>query len=475
VSRLDPGNGRTGFENGRPGVAAGRAGTDLDGWRPGPEAARVLSVLLDKYERSRALTSGPSARRPQVRMVDGVVPGYASGSLDPDARRTLHQDLARLADAGVVALRWVRFEEGNLLDRVYLEWDGVERAYALTGRTPLRDEMAAVAQEVTAWREREAAKGAPAWMLQWADDVVAAVRARGRVGSQLFPQDPADRRALLRTLAGLVDKGDEVLPMRLFSTRYLGDSKAFERQVQSRLLGLLQRYALPAWGVDDPDVFSDPADLLREVGLEVTHDLITFCGPVVFSFAASAGSAPGAVAAGVVDAGTVNAGALPHGVAIDAADVDGLVWQEVRCARILTIENKANYRAYVRRERHPDELVVYLGGFASPGQRRFLRSLRQWLARQGRALPPLDHWGDLDYGGILILQHLRDTCWPEARPWRMETEWLSRHRDRLEPFDDAYREKLARLLEQERYGWARPLLEALLAAGGTLEQEALLI
>ncbi|MCL6599272.1 MAG: DUF2220 domain-containing protein [Alicyclobacillus macrosporangiidus] len=481
---------RLGPENGWPGPAAGSAGPGMDAWRPGPEAVRVLSVLLDKYERSRALTDGPSARRPQVRMADGVVPGYTGGSLDPDARRTLHQDLARLADAGIVDLRWVRFEEGNLLDRVYLEWDGVHQAYALTGRTPLRDEMAVVVQEVAAWRRRQVAKGSPAWVLNWADDVVAAVQARGRVGSQLLPPDPEDRRALLQALGGLVEKGDEVLPVRLFSTRYLGDSKAFERQVQGRLLGLLQRYALPTWGVDDPDVFSDPADLLREVGLEVTHDLITFCGPAVISFSASAGwSAQGAedgegdgqgLASGrdhevLRTTHAVDACAFPHGVAVDAADVDGLVWQEVRCARILTIENKANYRAYVRRERNPDELVVYLGGFASPGQRRFLRSLRRWHERQGRTLPSLDHWGDLDYGGILILQHLRDTCWPEARPWRMEPEWLSRHRDRLEPFDDAYRDKLARLLEQERYRWARPLIEALLTAGGTLEQEALLI
>ncbi|MCL6517894.1 Wadjet anti-phage system protein JetD domain-containing protein [Alicyclobacillus sp.] len=442
--------------------------------RLGPEAVRVLSSLLDKYERSRALAEGSSARRPQVRMTDAVVPGYTSGWLDPETRRTLHQDLVDLADRGVVALRWVRFEEGNLLERVYLEWAGLADAYAFTGRRPLRDEMTALAETVQRWRDAQSSAGAPAWMIRWADDVLLAIRERGRVGAQLLPGGAEDRRLLLLALAGLVKKGEQVLPVRLFSTRYLGDSKAFERRVQSRLIGLLQRYALAEWGMPDAELFADPADLLREVGLETTHDLITFCGPVAFScFARDAGSS--LPLADGADGQALRGDLLPHGVSMDAADVDAVHWHQVDCQRILTIENKANYRAYVRQERRQDELVVYLGGFASPGQRRWLRSIRRWFQDHDRPLPPLHHWGDLDYGGILILQHLRDTCWPEAQPWRMEAEWLERHRDRLERFDEEYRLKLARLLDQERYAWAHALIRALLAAGGTLEQENLLV
>jgi hypothetical protein len=89
--------------------------------------------------------------------------------------------------------------------------------------------------------------------------------------------------------------------------------------------------------------------------------------------------------------------------------------------------------------------------------------------------PTFQHWGDLDYGGILILQHLQNTCWPEVQPWRMNPELLDKFADLVEPFESIYRDKLKRLLENEKYRWAHPLLEKILEIGGTLEQEAILL
>jgi hypothetical protein len=425
-------------------------------------ALRVLSTLLDKYERSQAfLRNEAQQRRIQVRLTDAVVPGYVSGWFDPDARHALHAGLQRFAEEGLIELQWVKFEHGNILDKVYLVWDGIDKAYARLGRTPRREELAALADQLRLWLQAQALLPGWEWIRDWVRDVLEAVEQRGRASVNLLPQDPALRELLLRALSGLIDKGDAVLPMRLFSKRYLGDSKAFERQVQGRLLGMVRKYALPCWGELDPEVLADDADLLRELGIEVTHDDVAFCGPVRFRFAGHSA--------------VVDGRAFPHGLAIDAADAGAIEVVDLPISRILTIENKANYREYVRRERQSEELVVYLGGFASPGQRRFLRRLRAFVETHGLPLPRFHHWGDLDYGGILILQHLRDTCWPEAEPWRMEPEMLDTYASLLEPLDDAYREKLRRLLENDKYRWAWPLVERLLEAGGTLEQEALLV
>lgn len=438
-----------------------------EGWaaenRLSPLAQAVLHQLLDRLERSRAqaqggAADGPSrpARRIQVRMTDEVVPGYLAGTLDPAARRALHADLARLEADGVIALRWVKFEEGNLLERVYLTPDGMATAYRLLGRRPVRDVLAEVAGELMAWRASlpHALPPGWSWVDRWLEEVLPALRA-GRAPAHGMPGGVAEVRRLLAVLSGLMQQGGTPVPVRVFSKRCLGDSKAFERYVKARLVSLVRRYALPVWGVA-PEAYADDAVLLRELGLEVTHDLIAFCGPLRFRLRAGP---------------VVDAGAFPAGLALDAADVAELMVVDLPVRRVITIENKANYREYVRRERRADEVVVFLGGFASPGQREFLRRLR---AAWQHGTPCLLHWGDLDYGGILILQHLRDTCWPDAQPWRMEPGLLAAYADLLEPFDAAYRRRLEGLRADPRYAWAHPLLDALLSRGGTLEQEALL-
>lgn len=428
-------------------------------------AQRVLAQLVDKYEESESFRkSEPSQRRIQTKLSEAVVPGYANGLLDPDVKSDFHAALANMENCGLIELRWVKFEAGNILDRVYLVWEAIHQAYAVLGRASRRDELSTLTAELADWLQTLEAAGLPstwAWVGAWVADVCAAATSRGRVPTHLVPADAATRRMLQRAVAGLIHQGDEPVPMRLFSKRILGHSKLFERQVQAHVVRLLRKYAWFTGDALNPQAQDDDAHLLREFGIETAHDDIAFCGPIGFRY-------DGQTTA-------IAAGDFPYGVAIDASDADRLHITQLSVSRILTIENKANYRVYVRSAHRPDELAIYLGGFASPGQRRFLRLLRSFAESSGQSLPSFHHWGDLDYGGILILQHLMTSCWPEAQPWRMEPDLLTQYADQLDPFDPPYAAKLAKLLESAAYGWAHPLVQRILAAGGTLEQEALLV
>lgn len=86
--------------------------------------------------------------------------------------------------------------------------------------------------------------------------------------------------------------------------------------------------------------------------------------------------------------------------------------------------------------------MIYLGGFPSPGKRRFLRKLAEFqqvkVAEIKQASPVFHHWGDLDYGGILIFQTLRDSVWPDVHPWRMEPHWVDDFIQFIKPFDEEY-------------------------------------
>ncbi|WP_026976141.1 Wadjet anti-phage system protein JetD domain-containing protein [Alicyclobacillus contaminans] len=429
-----------------------------------PWSRVILNRLLDKYETSAAFLRGErTTRRVQVPMTDAVVPRYRSGGMDPDERKTLHDTLERLERLGWVELDWDRFERGNLLTRVILQWDGIDLVYDGLGRKRKEDVLQSVREELAAYRTRLT----PHWMQRWLDDVEAAMDAKKAIPESLLPAQPEKRQLLLESLAGLVDKGDEVMAMRLFSKRYLKSSKAFEQGIRSRFESLLRQYWLPTEASAEFRTIEDEASvLLNEVGIEVAHEDVAFCGPLVL----------------MQNGRRLDCCAVSTGVAVDAESLgrmDVVEWGAVR--RVLSIENKANYRYYVRTDRKPDDLVIYLGGFPSPAKRRFLKKLWDVVRHGclgdsgGHAEVVFQHWGDLDYGGILIGQLLRDTVWPDMTPWRMEPKWLDTLADFVEPFTDSYRKKLETLLQQPRYALWYDLIRKLLDVGGTLEQEAFLV
>lgn len=430
----------------------------------------VLDKLLDKYEASAAFVREEwTVRRIQLAMSDAAVPKYKSGGMEPDSRRELHTTLLQWADDGIVELDWARFEKGNLLARVLLCWDGIDRAYQVLGREPKTEELLRLREELEVYRDRLSAS----WMQVWLKDVTAFVNDKKSVPESLIPADDQKRALLLEALVGIVDKGDETLPMRLFSKRYLKSSKVFEQQVRTRFISLLRQYWVPARFDRDAvglSLTSEDSALLAEVGIEVTHEDVALCGPVVMRWA-------GATKTRQADV-MLDGSLFPFGLALDTEVLDKMEIVQLPVARVLTIENKANYRHYIRNEQRPDELTIYLGGFPSPGKRRFLRRLWQYAETRSAGTSEqlaFHHWGDLDYGGILIGQTLRESVWPTMQPWRMEPEWLDKLIDFVEPFDAPYRGRLESLLDNNDYGVWHHLIQKLLQVGGTLEQEALLV
>ncbi|MDI3328366.1 MAG: DUF2220 family protein [Alicyclobacillaceae bacterium] len=402
-------------------------------------ARHLLNKLVDGYERR----GGNLTRRLSVPVSDRTLPEYLHGG-DPDAVRECHGILARWQEEGIVRLEWVKHEEGNLLRRVILCPEGVERAYRLLGRVPERERWAALEEEI---RRRREEFHLP-WVRAWLDLSLAQLRERGSVPDSLIPADGETRQGLWRALRGIEDKGEEELTERVFSMRYLGGSKVFERRVRGRLVGLLRRFGPSPRG----EAEEEEEALLGEVGILRNQEDIAFFGPL---------------RARIRDR-IIDAGAFPYGLALDADTLREAEIVDLPVRTVLSIENKAVFRLFVRQVPR-DVLVLYLGGFPSPGKRRFLRQIRDVLG--ARAV--YRHWGDLDYGGILIAQNIREAVWPEVKPWRMEPEWLDRYRDLAEPFGEAYRRRLERLREEERYREFWPLVDKLLEVGGTLEQEAL--
>jgi|GEM_PF-2366452 len=135
-----------------------------------------------------------------------------------------------------------------------------------------------------------------------------------------------------------------------------------------------------------------------------------------------------------------------------------------RCeaTRILSVENLTAFEEEVRAGIPDDTVAVFTGGFPH-GQ---TRDLLERLCAAGATV--VDHWGDLDLGGLRILKHLGELLPVPVRAYRMDAELL----DRLPtlPLTERDREGLTAWLEQPDPPCAA-LARAMLATGRKAEQE----
>lgn len=91
---------------------------------------------------------------------------------------------------------------------------------------------------------------------------------------------------------------------------------------------------------------------------------------------------------------------------------------EVQADRLLTIENLTAFEEEVRAGLPEGTIALYTGGFPGSLERQVMQALVDAGIRH------VDHWGDLDLGGLRILRHLQTLLPVPVRPFRMDPALL---------------------------------------------------
>lgn len=144
--------------------------------------------------------------------------------------------------------------------------------------------------------------------------------------------------------------------------------------------------------------------------------------------------------------------------------LESMIDLEVDASRLLMVENLVALEEAVRSGDQRDSLLVFTGGFPSQLEVRFLRRL---LATG--CIKSVEHWGDLDLGGLRILRYLQDTALAHpVRPYRMSAELL----ERLPPRALSERDRRGlRAWVEDRDAPGQALAEAMLRLDRKCEQE----
>jgi hypothetical protein len=412
----------------------------------------LLSMLLDKYERSVFFKTGAApSRRIRLRLYDSGLSDYRRYNIENDeTRREINRAALELAEKGLARLRWMKGEENHIIAQISLNADSADSiaaAYAFLGRKP-RDALAGeIGREVSALLARTKSP----WMRRFLEDCL---DAPARTPPGRLPGDSEERRLLFHALRFIDEQPEnaEVLE-RVFSIRCFGDSKTFETAVKKRLLGIIRRYT------DCEDDSSDE-ELLAFAGIVRYSEVFEFRGPLRIRFNVTAPLPQ-----------NIDFSPLWHGASLSAADFNrGALELPPSLERLLSIENKANYISYIRQNPGDRVLVVYHGGQFSPSRGAFFRALAAALPKDC----PWLHWGDIDYGGFSMLARLRREIRADALPYRMDEGELAAHAALTRPITEAYAEKLRSLALREELADCLPCIKRLIANRVRLEQEAML-
>ncbi|MEG0048488.1 MAG: DUF2220 family protein [Clostridia bacterium] len=407
------------------------------------EANTLLHALLNKYEHSQGCKTGePAKRRVQLNFNAGGRNDFPPYDMeDYTACEQYNQVVLQLEARGWVEKKWMRGQEGHILEKVYLCPDALEACYECLNRVPLRETLQ---KTLTMLEETSHAVSTP-WIADCLLRHTSFAQKNQHLEAVLGSNETA-LKAYLQMLLFIDQHPNSSWLERVFSTQCFGDSKAFENVYRAKLLADLR--------IQFAQELSQPSEeeLLQIVGIQKYPELFYCCGQIQLRFAC-----------GVTDYAPMVLGACFSMLDLAQAEI------HLSAKAIVSIENKANYYDYVLHQRKPHELVVYHGGMLSPNRLFFFQKLLQ-AKPEGCSF---SHWGDMDYGGFAMLLRLRNEVTVDMQPFRMGLSDLKAYESQASTFDEAYAKKLQGLSEAPLLADCKPCIAYMLEKRLRLEQEVM--
>lgn len=407
----------------------------------------VLNRLLDKFERSRAYLDPDAVRRRiMLRLCSDEFPEYDIEK--PEVRELVNFVVRELDEKGIVGYEWLRFERGNIIEKIWLKFDNIDAAYREAGRKP---KSARVDTVLSILREYKRLVSLP-WISKFLEDAEAGIEAK-RSLNPFLPDDEETAKAVLDALKAINDKGDEEYLERVFSLRCYGDSKFFEKNVSRKIVEIIKKYLVNAGDFADSHLDDE---ILAMAGIVKAPEQVDFCGGIE----------------GRLEGRHVDFSIFKYGVAINSRTVKSLEFSSLKqVQKVLFIENKANYADYILKKRKEDELVIFHGGFYSPVREIFFKKVYEAGYKTG---VEFYHWGDIDIGGFRMFRRLKTNIIPCLKPLLMDRDAFLSKRGYWMAFDEKYGSVLKGMLENTGFSEFHDVIKVMLEEKSRLEQEAFL-
>lgn len=410
----------------------------------------LLNTLLDKYEQSTAYQTGVFNRRIMLTVSKEKTLQEAMEQIDE--KHLFLSILDQLKGQGLIDYSWVKYETGNLVNQVWLMPEALGDCYREISRIPAADLLDSFKELATAYLKKMSPDSDFA---DYIGGLIEYVTLKKKIKAP-FTEDMKLNANLLECLAALNENPNQM--ERVFSSRYFGDSKYFERVLKIKVISILKELQRKSVGNDEDaanDLLADE-DLLVARGLYRWPEIYEFNGPLIIRMDDGA----------VVDMSAQTYGAYINSDAVrHIASIEGS-----RVQKVVFIENKANYIDYQAKHRNPGDLIIYHGGFYSP-----IKGLLFSKIYEGCPNAAFYHWSDIDLGGFRLFNRLRTNIVPSVQPLFMDVETLQNNASAcMEIKTTGYLQMLSSFLHNPEYSVFYEVIQYMIEKKVRMEQENLI-
>jgi hypothetical protein len=381
---------------------------------------RILNELLDKYENSKSFKGTNKVNQRFKVRISNLFPKYEDHS-DYDLFRAVNEEVDILARKGFVV---PRESGGGVIREVYLNVEDLEEVYSYINRVPKDDINAKLEELISGYL------GNGEILDIYLKDQLKRIGENRSV--RFFSGDFEEFERILMAVRELENLHLEQF-IREFSVRLYKDSKAFG-QIQGKVESILYDYG----------DFPEKDEILGNLNLMRTPTYVNFKGSGKVSLSGQ----------------EIDLSRLDSDIAISSSMLDKIELVQVFKGKVITVENLTSFHRFMEE----GYFVLYLGGFHNRVRRDFISMLHDQNSEAR-----FYHFGDIDAGGFLILEHLRRTTGIDIIPYNMDLDTLKKYEKMGKPLTENDRKRLGKLRE----GQFREIVEYMLEKNVKLEQEAI--
>lgn len=403
----------------------------------------ILNKLLDKYEKSKSYLQYTNRR---IMIKAQEIKEYNIENYEQ--KILFHEILKELKVKKIVDFNYLKYEEGNILDKIWLKKENVDNAYFESQReNPKKNYMIILKQLENIKFEQE-------WLQKFCKDITKYMVENQKENNLLLL---SKSEHILKALEE-IDKMQSISKInselkRIFSIKFYNDSKYFERYIEKNIISIAKKYYFEK--NDSVELNND--EILKEIGIVKYPEIIEFCGNMKCKIKGKL-----IEFSDVMVGNYINSHTILSIEDIELIDVDKIIW----------IENKANYIDYISNKK-TNEFVIYHGGFYSPIKGEFFKKVYEASKKTSKDITYL-HWSDIDIGGFEIFIRLKSNIVKEVQTYKMDKNTLVKNQNNWNYFDENYKKKLCKLRKSDEYSIFFEIIDIMLEYNCKLEQETLI-
>ena len=381
------------------------------------DGKRMLHLLIDRYENS-VLSKEGSSRNLKIRFKPSAdYEGYYS---DFRAAQNLNEEAEDYEKKGFVCVIW---QEGDI-EEVLLNLGNVDAVYQYLkriSRNSFETDLLNLMREYSGC-------GFDLYL----DELRKRICEHQSIKALIY-DDLAKQKQIFEVLKELFLLKHEVLE-RVFSVRVLKDSKGFEK-IRSKILMILRRY-YAFEEMDDDELLASYNVIKNPAQLIVKGKGTLFIGSSV-----------------------VHLSDFADGFIISSRQIERIQQIDIPEKMVVTVENLTSFYECI----DDCAMFVYLGGYHNSVRRQFLLKIASLYPELS-----FSHFGDIDAGGFMILNHLKEKTGIDFKAVCMDQDTLIKHHDKCHPLTSEDVKRLSRLKDDQCF---KDVIEYMLDHNIKLEQE----